>query len=118
MTAKKTSVNRRQIGLTPGFAFTEYKVQGATFESAVLDLRRKNKRRGESHKRFCSTYVQLSRLRTLQGVFLLEKIDLDDIDNKPHAELRAEDIRLQALEQQTLNAFQRAASHRRQEWMS
>lgn len=118
VTAKKTSVNRRQIGLTPGFAFTEYKVQGATFESAVLDLRRKNKRRGESHKRFCSTYVQLSRLRTLQGVFLLEKIDLDDIDNKPHAELRAEDIRLQALEQQTLNAFQRAASHRRQRWMS
>lgn len=118
VTAKKTSVNKRQIGLTPGFAFTEYKVQGATFKSAVLDLRQKNKRRRKNHKRFCSTYVQLSRLRTLQGVFLLEKIDLDNIDNKSHAELRAEDIRLQALEQQTLNAFQRAVNDQRQEWMS
>ena len=112
VTAKKTSVNRHQIGLTPGFAFTEYKVQGATFESAVLDLRRKSKKKGkESHKRFCSTYVQLSRLRTLQGVFLLEKINLDDIDNKPYPALQAEDDRLQALGQQTLNAFQRAACH-------
>ena len=105
MTVKKTSVNRRQKRLTPGFAFTEYKVQGETFESAVLDLRQKNKRRGESHKRFYSIYVQLSWLWILQGVSLLEKIDLDDIDNKPHAELRVEDIRLQALKQQTLNAF-------------
>ena len=99
VTAKKTSVNKRQIELTPGFAFTKYKIQGATFESAVLDLRQKNKRRGENHKQFCSTYVQLSRLQTLQGVFSLEKIDLDNINNKPPIEVRAKNIRLQALEQ-------------------
>ena len=57
VTAKKTSIHRRQIGLTPGFAFTEYKVQRAMFESAVWDLQQKNKRREENHKQFCSIYV-------------------------------------------------------------
>ena len=65
-------VSRNQIPLTPGFAVTDYKVQGATFKTAVLDLRRGQKIRKESHKRFWSTYVQLSRLQSLDGVQLLE----------------------------------------------
>lgn len=61
MTAKKISVNRYQIGLTPGFAFTEYKVQGVTFKPAVLDLQQNSRKRGKkSHKQFCFIYVQLS----------------------------------------------------------
>lgn len=63
MIAKKTNVNRQIIRLTPGFIFIEYKIQGAMFKSAVLDLRQKSKkRREESHKQFCSTYIELSRL--------------------------------------------------------
>ena len=66
VSAKKTSINRHQIGLTLGLPFTEYKIQRAMFESAVLDLRRKSKKRGgESHKHICSTYIYLSWLQTL-----------------------------------------------------
>ena len=36
--AKMTNINKHQIELTLGFAFTEYKVQRATFKSTVLDL--------------------------------------------------------------------------------
>ncbi len=39
--AKETRLNRKQIGISPGFAYTEYKVQGATFKSLTVDLRRK-----------------------------------------------------------------------------
>ncbi len=38
VTAKGTRLNRKQIGISPGFAYTEYKVQEATFNSATLDL--------------------------------------------------------------------------------
>lgn len=61
VTTKKTSINRYQIKFIQGFAFIEYKVQRATFESAVLNLQQKSKKRErESHKQFCPTYVQLS----------------------------------------------------------
>ena len=33
-------IKTRQLPLAPVFALTEYKVQGATFKKAVLDLRR------------------------------------------------------------------------------
>lgn len=98
VTAKKTSVNRYQIKLKPGFVFIEYKIPGLTFESVVLDLQQKSKkRRRENHKRFCFTYVQLSRLQILQGVFLLEKINFDNINNKSHLALQAKDNRLEVL---------------------
>ena len=90
VTAKKTNVNKYQIGLIPSFAFIEYKVQVATFEFVVLDLRKKSKKRGgKSYKRFCSTYVQLSWLQILQSIILLKKINFDNIDNKPYDKLQA-----------------------------
>lgn len=77
-----------QRRLTPGFAFTEYKVEGAMFESAVFDLWQKSrKRKEESHKQCCFIYVQLFWLPTLQDIFLLEMIDHDNIDNKPYVAL-------------------------------
>lgn len=115
ITAKYTRINRRQIGITPGFAYTEYKVQGATFKSAVLDLRRRSKKKSiENHKRFCSTYVQLSRLQSLEGVSLLEPIQLDDINNQPHHELQFKDNQLEMLGKHTLLLFTSAAKRRRQ----
>lgn len=115
VTAKNSRLNRKQIRITPGFAYIEYKVQGATFKSAVLDLRRRSKKKiGENHKRFCSTYVQLSRLQSLEGISLLQPIELDDINNQPHHGLQAEDNRLQLLSEHTLLSFTRAAKRRRQ----
>ena len=58
------SISRLQLPITLGFALSDYKVQGATFESAVVDLKRQSKVfAAAGHKRFCSTYVQLSRLQ-------------------------------------------------------
>ncbi len=63
ITAKKTRLIRKQIGISPGFAYTKYKVQGTKFKSATLDLQRKIiKKTAESHKQFCSIYVQLSKV--------------------------------------------------------
>ncbi len=114
VTAKGRKLNRKQIGISPGLAYTEYKVQGAMFKSATLDLRRKTiKKTAESHKRFCSIYVQLSRVQSLEGVSLLELISLEDINNHPHHELQTEDEQLQKLGDITLSSFTNAAAQRR-----
>ncbi len=51
VTAKRIRFNRKQIGISPRFAYTKYKVQGATFKSATLDLQYKTiKKTAKSHK--------------------------------------------------------------------
>ncbi len=95
VTAKKATFKKKQISITPGFAYTKYKVQVATFKSATLDLQQNTvKRTIENHKRFCSTYVQLSRLQSLEGVLLLKPISLEDVNNQPHHQLQVEDEQL------------------------
>lgn len=92
--------------MTPGSAVTNYKVQGATFQTAVLDLRKGSKKDGRIlHKRFCSTYVQLSRLQSFKSVHLLEKIGLEDINNKPHPKLEEATEKLDELSDGTLNCW-------------
>ncbi|KAJ5318263.1 hypothetical protein N7476_004683 [Penicillium atrosanguineum] len=104
---KGYSVRRRQIPICPAFCLTDYKVQGATLESAVLDLKGdRNGRRQDSHRKYCSTYVQLSRLRSLAGLHLLQPIDMSDLQHRPDPQLLAEMHRLQALELETLAAWQ------------
>ncbi len=110
-----TRLNRKQIGISLGFAYTEYKVQGAIFKSATLDLQLKTiKKIVESHKLFCSIYVQLSKILSLEGISLLEPISFDDINNQPHHELQTEDERLQKLGDIMLLSFTNAAAQRRQ----
>ncbi len=50
-------ISRLQLPITLGFALTEYKVQSANFDNAVVDLKRQSKGEIAMHKRFCSTYV-------------------------------------------------------------
>ena len=103
---------RRQVPICPAFALTEYKVQGATFDTAVLDLQRGPKSQWTStHKRFCSTYVQLSRLKTLSGIKLLAPIILDDVANEPKDKLIEEDTRLDKLSSITLGRLLGNSSH-------
>jgi hypothetical protein len=65
---------RLQQSMSPAFALTEYKVQGSTYRYAVLDLARRTYGMGETaaHSRHCSGYVQLSRLQTMNNLWLLE----------------------------------------------
>ena len=100
-------ITRRQVPMSPAFALTDYKVQGSTYQNAVLDLSWRSKAVGEnaSHKRYCSVYVQLSRLRSLKGVRLLQPVTFNDVNNKMHPQLYKEDSRLEQLAAETIRSW-------------
>src|SRR5271163_3873677 len=50
-----------------------------------------------SHKRHCSCYVQLTRVRSLQDLFLLQPVTLKDLNGKPDKLLGVEDQRIAQL---------------------
>lgn len=80
ITVKCYSVRRKQVPMCPAFCLTDYKVQGSTLDSAILDLKDDPTIRGrDRHQKFCSTYVQLSRLRTREGLHLLQEIEIKDL---------------------------------------
>ena len=109
-TCKKLSYTtlRRQVPLCAAFAMTNYKAQGSTMASAILDLKRilpppaVNK-----HQRYCSTYVMLSRLQSSDGVHLLRKIDFDALSLQPDPQLFIEQHRLQRLADLTTDHWKR-----------
>jgi hypothetical protein len=81
-------------------------VQGSTLSAAILDLKNDPARRGQdSHRKYCSIYVQLSRLRSFGGLHLLQKITTDDIRFSPDPDLLVEMERLRDLQVQTLAAW-------------
>jgi hypothetical protein len=109
---KGYSVRRRQIPICPAFCLTDYKVQGRTLTSAILDLKDNRIARGQhSHRKYCSMYVQLSRLRSLNGLHLLQPLEMKDLDRQPDPCLLEEMRRLQALEQSTLHEWQTLPSN-------
>jgi hypothetical protein len=89
----------------------DYKIQGSTLPTAVLDLKDDPTAKGQSeHKKYCSLYVQLSRLRSLDGLHLLQNIDMKDLQFHPDGALLAEMERLCILEQETMAAWTREIS--------
>lgn len=106
ISVKGYSVRRKQIPICPAFCLTDYKIQGATLNSAILNLKNDSKnRRHDSHRNYCSTYVQLSRLRSLSGLYLLQPISMSDIEHRPDPHLLEEIRRLHLLQQETLSAW-------------
>jgi ATP-dependent exoDNAse (exonuclease V) alpha subunit len=88
--------------MTPAWTITDYKVQGATYDSIIVDLHRQDNSRGSvSHKRYCSVYVQLSRVKSLQGLYLLQPVSLSDLNGKPDKLLVQEDDRIAQLARST-----------------
>jgi hypothetical protein len=103
---KGYSVRRKQVPMCPGFCLTDYKVQGSTLTTAILDLKNDPTIRGrDRHQKFCSLYVQLSRLQSSKGLYLLQKLDMADIQFGPDPRLLAELERLRALENETITAW-------------
>ncbi|KAL6405632.1 hypothetical protein AUP68_10483 [Ilyonectria robusta] len=103
ITLKGYSVRRKQVPMCPAFCLTDYKVQGSTLTAAILDIRDDPTIRGQDrHRKFCSTYVQLSRLRSSEGLHLLQKIDMKDLQFGPDPRLLTEMQRLQELEKETI----------------
>lgn len=100
---KGLSVRRKQVPLCPAFCLTDYKVQGSTLSAAILDLKNDPTRRGQdSHRKYCSLYVQLSRVRSFSGLHILQNIDIEDLQFTPDPQLLTEMERLQNLQNETL----------------
>jgi hypothetical protein len=92
--------------MCPAFCLADYKAQGSTVASAILGLKDDPTFRGlDRHRKFCSTYVQLSRLRSSKGLHLLQKLDMKDLQFGPDPRLLTEMQRLQELEKQTMTAW-------------
>ena len=92
--------------MSPSFSLTDYKVQGATLAAAILDLKNDPTIRGrDRHQKFCSLYVQLSRLQSSKGLCLLQKLDMADIQFGPDPRLSTELERLRELEKETIAAW-------------
>jgi hypothetical protein len=107
ITLKGYSVRRKQVPMCPAFCLTDYKVQGSTLIAAVLDLKDDTTIRGQDHHRkYCSTYVQLSRLRSSKGLHLLQEVGMEDLRFGPDPRLLTEMQRLQELEKATIAAWQ------------
>jgi hypothetical protein len=103
---KGLSVRRKQVPICPGFCLTDYKVQGSTLSTAILDLKNDPARRGQdSHRKYCSLYVQLSRVRSFQGLYLLQNVDIEDLRFTPDPQLITEMERLRNLEKETIAAW-------------
>ncbi|KAF8437026.1 hypothetical protein BDZ91DRAFT_687651, partial [Kalaharituber pfeilii] len=66
---EKVKVRRFQIPCCPGFAITDYKAQGRTFDNILVDLESTNS--FGQHRKFTAVYVALSRCRSLDGLNFL-----------------------------------------------
>ena len=90
------------------FSLTDCKVQGLTLTTAVLYLKDDPTAKGQDgYMEYCSMYVELSRLRSLDGLHLLQKIDMNDLRFRSHDGLMAETERLRQLEQATIASWAR-----------
>lgn len=118
ITLKGFSVRRKQVPMCPAFCLTDYKVQGSTLAEAILDLKNDPTRRGQdAHRKYCSTYVQLSRLRSFNGLHLLQKISMEDVQFQPDPRLLTEIKRLQNLEKETITAWEKGFDSQPYPWL-
>jgi hypothetical protein len=90
----------------PAFSLTDYKVQGSTLTKAALDLKHDPSAKGQdAHKKYCSNYVQLSRLRSSEGLHLLQSITMEDLQFRPDERPLVEMDRRKELERETIAAW-------------
>ena len=100
-------VHRQQYALTPAYAFTDFKSQGQTIESVIVDLARPP----SSFLSAFNAYVALSRSRGQDTIRLLRDFDEKLFTVHPNEELRAEDERLDVLAEQTIERYRRVRVH-------
>jgi hypothetical protein len=99
ITIKQYSIQRKQVPIYPVFSFTDYKVQGSILTTAILDLKYSTTiKRQDSYRNFCLIYIQLLQLRSLDRLYLLQKIEIEDIYFCLYQQLLLEIKRLKELE--------------------
>ena len=78
---------RTQLPITPAFAFTEFKCQGATLNKAIIDLNGGHNGAG--------VYVMLSRVQRLKDMMILRSFNQSKLNLTVDSHLQAELMRLE-----------------------
>ncbi len=95
---KKTkTVHRKQLPITPAYAFTDYRAHGQTLECVVVDI-------GHVPSGYITpfnAYVALSRSSGRETIRLLRDFDDKIFTTLPCAKLAVEDEKLERLDKET-----------------
>jgi ATP-dependent exoDNAse (exonuclease V) alpha subunit len=94
---KTTSVERRQIPVTGGYAFTDYRSQGQTLPAVIVDLAQPPTGKLTPF----GAYVALSRSKGRDTIRLLREFDDKIFTTHPSESLRVENLRLERQDQLT-----------------
>jgi hypothetical protein len=97
----RCTVTRRQLPLTPGYAFTDIKAQGQTIDHVIVDIG-KTTSFGLSPT---NAYVALSRSRGRESIRLLRDFENNLFTRHPSHDLKLEDARLDVLAKMTEEHF-------------
>jgi ATP-dependent exoDNAse (exonuclease V) alpha subunit len=98
----KVQLERRQLGIVPAYAFTDYKSQGQTMEYVIVDI---SKPPSGSLSPF-SAYVALSRSRGRRSIRILREFDPALFMHHPSDDLRRDMERLERLDEQTKMVYE------------
>ncbi|KAI0076306.1 hypothetical protein K474DRAFT_1645141 [Panus rudis PR-1116 ss-1] len=93
----KKTVSRRQLPITPAYAFTDYRAQGQTITNVIVDIATPP----SSELTLFNIYVALSRSSGRQTIRLLRDFDTSVFTRPLDERLREEDERLQRLNENT-----------------
>ena len=94
---QKVSLERRQLVLVPGYAFTDYKAKGQTMGCVIVDI---SKPPSGALSPF-SVYIALSKSRGRQTIRILRDFDHSLFMHHPSEDLRVDMERLHRVERQT-----------------
>ena len=100
--AKKVKLERRQLAIVPGYAFTDYKSQGQTMECVIVDIA---KPPSGALSPF-SVYVALSRSRGRKTIQILRDFDPGLFMHHPSEDLRLDMERLEHLNKKTMETHE------------
>lgn len=89
------TISREQVPLLPAYAYTDYKGQGRSLDTVLVDI--------ASSKTCQSLYVMLSRVKTLDGLAILRWFPQERISQSLSHELRDELARIDSLSTSTLH---------------
>jgi ATP-dependent exoDNAse (exonuclease V) alpha subunit len=103
---KTVTITRRQIPLTPAYAFTDFRAQGQTLKNVIIDLGRPPTGKLTPF----NAYVALSRSSGRDTIRLLRDFDEDLFTTVPSEALEAEDVRLEELDEKTRRGESQAPS--------
>jgi hypothetical protein len=92
------NISRLQLPLLPAYAFTDYKIQGHSLSTVIVDL--------QGCRSLQSAYVMLSRAKSLKGVAIMRWFDPGKIYRPLAQHFRVEFARLRNLDEKTKFEFE------------